>query len=52
MIFGQSLARRRVVAGNILTDVRAGTLYNTIGKGDASETALKCWYRPSCDGLL
>ncbi|EJW98870.1 hypothetical protein EVA_13022 [gut metagenome] len=51
-MLGKSLAMRHVVAAFMFTPVRPGTLYSTKGSGLASAMALKCWYKPSCDGLL
>ena len=51
-IFSKSRAKRNVVSALMLTPVRPGTLYNTTGTGEASAMALKCWYNPSCEGLL
>ena len=51
-MFGNSVAKRTVVVAFMLTPVRPGTLYITIGNGAFCAMALKCWYKPSCDGLL
>src|SRR5260370_36374159 len=45
-----SCAHRIVVAAVMFTAVRPTMLYMIVGP--TSEIALKCWYMPSCGGLL
>ena len=46
-------AKRSTVSCSISATLRPGTLYSTMGRSPtASAIALKCWYWPSCVGLL
>lgn len=43
---------RATVGGSMLQPVRPGTLYRMTGMDTSEQMVLKCWYRPSCVGLL
>ena len=49
---GTSRAMRATVGGSMLQPVRPGTLYRMTGMDTSEQMVLKCWYRPSCVGLL